>query len=318
MSDKLILNKLGLSVEIILSYLKNRIGEYRVDEFSKETKLVTVKLVLNKQIEVKQLKIVVVEIEVDKECMVSVVTNSESLAQSIFNYHDDLSISSELQFPLNHLENGDYESQYTIIDAKLKLPLKLGYVDVQDEKRNASGESRELKEAGNQSSLYPSTDLDIADNPTSRKGDWNPKRPDDMPGFEDEYEIKDNTRTPFNDNRFPGLNIHPPNAQGYGDKDLYPGGQKFPDFNNPVGGILEDPTYLRGQGGMAFDPKIRPGDSRNRGPGYISGSKYDDPLGNHSDATDGFNNDNSGGPGFGGPGFGGPGFGASGFGGGFM
>ncbi|CCD26600.1 Fub1p NDAI_0I00310 [Naumovozyma dairenensis CBS 421] len=104
----------------------------------------------------------------------------------------------------------------------------------------------------------------------------------DLPKFEDEYEINTFKDIRSGDNKNPLLH-------NYGDNDLYPTGQKYPNLNDPNS---LNPTAIRNkygpdhphfQGGMTFDPLQRNKDeidqSENRGPGWIPGAKYDDPFG---------------------------------------
>lgn len=125
----------------------------------------------------------------------------------------------------------------------------------------------------------------------------------DMPKFDDEYQAqaRQNQGTaPLNP--YPGLTVTEPSfanpAGGYADRDLYPVGTSHPDWSGGLPNPLGNPSS---QGGMIFDPNRRPAPRReDMPPGWMPGSKYDEPFG---PGSGGFGGSGSGGFGGSGSGF---------------
>ncbi|CAI4037650.1 hypothetical protein SMKI_03G1280 [Saccharomyces mikatae IFO 1815] len=104
----------------------------------------------------------------------------------------------------------------------------------------------------------------------------------DVPKFDDEYQVQTGQNqgaTPLNP--YPGLTVTEPSFTnpigGYADRDLYPIGTSHPDWSRGIPNPLGAPGS---QGGMIFDPNRRPPQRReDMPPGWMPGSKYDEPFG---------------------------------------
>ncbi|EJS44485.1 YCR076C [Saccharomyces arboricola H-6] len=121
-----------------------------------------------------------------------------------------------------------------------------------------------------------------------------------IPKFEDEYQAQTRqTQGAAPLNPYPGLTVTEPSftnpAGGYADRDLYPMGTSHPDWSRGLPNALGPPGS---QGGMIFDPNRKPSQRReDMPPGWMPGSKYDEPFGPGSGGLGGFG-------GLGGPGSG--------------
>lgn len=244
----------------------------------------------------KELIIMGVETIPKLQCMISFLTEDESLSQFLLKYKDDLMIDAEITYPLKYEEhfNKSTEELRKILD---NIGLKINSKDIAKQFEQELKESNQNRNEG----AYP----EESNNDPLRLPIGNEQRrtPDDMPKFEDEYEIQRHQGD--NDLRLPGRS----GLGSYGDRDLYPTGNRYPDLNHPG----QMPGLPDTSGGMIFDPfsdRNRPGrgDPGNKPPGWIPGVKYDDPYGR---PPPGF----PGGPGgsFGPGGFGSGGFGSGGF-----
>lgn len=279
-------DRLELSVRLVIQCLRTLRASYEPVNWKREGSTTRASVISKK--EASQIDIVGVVIEEDKKCMVSLFDgkNDRSLGQAIFRYDEDLGISQELSLPL------EYESYTGSIkqDELIHVLRRIG--DMLRLEVPA-----ELKEVETEQVMQRGSSLDIE----KPQGDVRPtstfKRPPDMPGFEDEYQIHEE-RTRLVDIRGP--------ESGYGDSDLYPTGQKYPNMTDPTSQM---PPVQPGhtQGGMTFDPlreqakRQEEEEGKLRGPGWIPGAKFDDPYG-HPGSQGGM------GPGSSGFGFGGGGF----------
>ncbi|EHN03424.1 YCR076C-like protein [Saccharomyces cerevisiae x Saccharomyces kudriavzevii VIN7] len=104
----------------------------------------------------------------------------------------------------------------------------------------------------------------------------------EIPKFDDEYQAQTRQNqgaAPLNP--YPGLTVTEPSftnpESGYADRDLYPMGTSHPDWSRGLPNSLGAPGS---QGGMIFDPNRRPPQRReDMPPGWMPGSKYDEPFG---------------------------------------
>lgn len=127
------------------------------------------------------------------------------------------------------------------------------------------------------------------------------------PKFEDEFQLQPNNR---NDDIF-NINNNNTNElyRGYGDRDLYPNGERNGNWNNPLSGGFDigDPSSLPGIGGMypTFDDPLfqqhrqQQQQPQRRGNGLYGmrpNIRYDDPTGgNNNNGNNGGNDNNNGG-----------------------
>lgn len=261
-------SKLGLSVQLVAIYLQSLGIGVKIANFHEESNLIKASLAdeHNKVL----LNIIGIGIEPTK-AMVSLYQNESSLGQSILDYEKDL-LMNNISFPVNvedFLETR--RSQILVaIDSKYKLTPPSRQVPLQETPHQVP-----LQDFPRQESSEP-VPVDLREPPPSVRG----SRPPDMPDFEDEYQVRQG----------PGIPRPQQPLPGYGDSDLYPMGRSNP--------LMGDPLMAPPAGGMIFDPaqdatrRKKMEDVRNRGPGFMPGTKWDDPFGR---------------PGFGGPGGFGPG-----------
>lgn len=105
---------------------------------------------------------------------------------------------------------------------------------------------------------------------------------EDMPKFDDEYQAQTRqNQGPAPLNPYPGLTVTEPSftspTGGYADRDLYPVGTSHPDLSRGLPNPFGTPSN---QGGMIFDPNRRPPQRReDMPPGWMPGSRYDEPFG---------------------------------------
>lgn len=255
-----------------------------------------------------KIEIVAVETQADAKCMITVCDDKDkTLGSHIFHYDEGI-LDDKVEFPLDTTE-----SQYVIpinianhILKGLNIPIEPTSTEKPKPTISTSDQTRGPVPVPGSVPNLPDTTKPTA----TTKGTSNV----DIPKFEDEYEINDRSQM----GRFPGLQNPLLNNNGYGNRDLYPMGQ-----SHLFGSNLEpfEPGQTgNAQGGMIFDPfggnrdeMFREGPN-GRGPGWVPGSKYDDPFGNPCDlgqnrsGNSGMNS--RGGPGFPGSGSGFPGSGS--------
>lgn len=264
---------------------------------------------------IKYIKIIATEVTEDKKCMITLCDDKDNtLANHVFKYDgdgdkDDVSNNSlglnGTKFPLNweqyQCENKDQVTKLcnTII-CGLKLQAMVLSFERSDIPNKDGSRSLEIKKSP------------LETNPTILFGNVSGSKNSnvDLPKFEDEYEINEPS-APFHSEELPERYFPVRGGAPYGSNDLYPMGVK-----NPLGPNLgpfgpspknrnDDSRGLPGQGGMIFDPfgqnrdEMFRDEQNRRGPGWIPGSKYDDPLGNSGGSS-----------GIGGPGFPGSGSGS--------
>lgn len=278
-------NKLELALSCVLETLHVYKAAKFVSVESRETNLVVVTV---RKANVRY-TVVVSEISSNKRCLVSVFDeNSKDEIESIvLDYEIDLEIADDIEFPINYDE---YMKQIDTSKACITIykrfdKKRLMVIDPKKSQLTTSSEKplQDIKLPGEQvQERQKLLETEVK----------NTKRPNDMPKFDDEYEVN----TSRSVDRYPGLNLPEKHLHQYGNPDLYPMGQKDPfNFNdiNARGGMTFDPFGNGNQSNMQGDKD----EQRKRGPGWIPGSKYDDPFGKR---TDKFNPGS--GPGFGGSG----------------
>lgn len=296
-----IANRLSLSVRLVIEWLLNTHTISNVKEFKSESDgLIRVTT------DQKSLNIVGYELDKGESSLISIVNGSLRPVSCVLRYNDNLKIPSTLQFPVSFQK---YVEMHDIKDALQFIGDSLTGLQPFEEKH------RQPEKIGTETQGQPDIDVTTRNNDTG-----GPRKPKDMPDFDDEYEVR-GTGSHMSGTAYPGLNVRPHaggDVPSYGNPDLYPMGKKDPfNFNdinargtmdiggprrnNPGGGngMIMDPFANRNQSNMQGDPE----DLNARGPGWIPGSKYDDPFGR-------INRPNMGG---GPPGFPGGGFGPSGF-----
>ncbi|CAB4254775.1 similar to Saccharomyces cerevisiae YCR076C Putative protein of unknown function [Maudiozyma barnettii] len=234
--------------------------------------------------------VIVTEIAPAQRYMVNIFLEGHSNGTESFlvDYGSDLQIGDEIKFPFDFQE---YCKQYDTSKACATIYQRLDNNKFMVEPPKEENPS----EIQNELEVQPPVL-----NPIRVKN-----KPNDMPKFDDEYEVGGIGRQGPID-RYPGLNLPEKNPARYGNPDLYPMGQKDPfNFNdiNARGGMTFDPFGTNNQSNMQDDKN----EQAQRGPGWIPGSRYDDPFGKRNDDMN-----PSSGPGFGsgsgsgsGPGFGG-------------
>ncbi|GAV53841.1 hypothetical protein ZYGR_0AK03430 [Zygosaccharomyces rouxii] len=255
-------SRLALSVQLVAIYLRNLGVGSKVTNCHEESNLVKASLAddQNKVL----INIIGVGIEPSR-AMLSLYQNEKSLGQAILDYGKDL-LMDDVSFPVDveeFLQSGRAQVLVTL-DSKYKLSPPSRQVPLQEISPQGSSEPSESIPVG------------LKEPPPSVRG----SRPPDMPDFEDEYQVRQG----------PGFSRPQQPLPGYGDSDLYPMGRSNP--------LMGDPLMATPPGGMIFDPaqdaarRKEMDDIKNRGPGFMPGTKWDDPFGR---------------PGFGGPGGFGPG-----------
>lgn len=254
----------------------------------------------------KTIQIITVEITKDSKYMVTLCDeNDTTLSSHLFNLTTDFPLLNVIKPPLewSHFQNEYKEESNKIINTiitGLNLHAKPTPVAKLDPTKTTHPNDMEMKPAPRSAPLPPDPLLAISSSNKEGKHDGV-----DLPKFEDEYEINEPSKLGSQ----PGINFSS-GTSGYGDQDLFPMGNRDPlgpnlgpfgpqrpgTSNNDSGQL---PTS--GQGGMIFDPfgqnrdqTFRDGQDK-RGPGWIPGSKYDDPFGGSGSNS---------GPGFPGSGFG--------------
>lgn len=269
-------------LELVFYCLKLAISESELKEYDRDigsqvTNELMVKTILTNEMGDK-LNLMVVAIEKDISCLVSIIQDEKVVAHQTFNYAKDLSILNSIQVPIR---TEDLQIDDQILDVILdRLKLQVHSGSLMREKH---------LEEEHEDNTPPS--LKLGSLRTERTSDvTRSRRPDDMPDFEDEYEVGG------------GHASNPPwNPANYGHDDLFPNGQA----DRPMG-IPPYGAPGQGQGGMIMDPFRQRGsrgsgpqgdkDPSHREPGWIPGSKFDDPYGGHSSIFPGSS-------GFGGGGF---------------
>lgn len=252
--------KLALSVQLVAIYLQSLGVGSRITNCHEEPNLVRASLAdeQNKTL----INIIGVGIEPTK-AMLSLYQNEKSLGQAILDYEKDL-LMDDVTFPINVEEFLESRREQVLIsiDSKYKLAPPSRQLPPQEISRQEPSEPVPVG-------------MEIPPPPSVRGS-----RPPDMPDFEDEYQVRQG----------PGYSRPQQPLPGYGDSDLYPMGRSNP--------LLADPLTAPPAGGMILDPaqdaarRKQMDDMKNRGPGFMPGTKWDDPFGR---------------PGFGGPGGFGPG-----------
>lgn len=278
-------NKLELALSFVLETLEVYKAAKFVSVDSRETNLVVVTV---KKANVKY-TLVVSEIISNKRCLVSIFAESsnDEIESIVLDYGPDLKIVDDLEFPVNYDEYmKEIDTSKVCITVYKRFDKKR--LMVRDSKKSQVTETVEK----------PLQHIKLPEEQLRERSKLletevtNTKRPNDMPKFDDEYEV--NNGRPID--RYPGLNLPEKHPRQYGNPDLYPMGQKDPfNFNdiNTRGGMTFDPFGTGNQSNMQGDNN----EQRKRGPGWIPGSKYDDPFGKR---TDEFNPGS--GPGFSGSG----------------
>ncbi|AGO12611.1 AaceriAER272Cp [[Ashbya] aceris (nom. inval.)] len=207
------------------------------------------------------LELIFVDLSGGKKVMISICGADSPIAQAVLRYQEDLGLPAEL--PASSTEAASlYGTQVrSVFDAKFPA--------------DAPGAARPEQKA-----QPPDFDAPAAGaSPPGRAQAPTRRLPADMPGFEDEYEVLSapvGTAHPL-----------PGTPAGYGDSDLYPGGQKRPNpldpfpTPTPQGGMIFDPRLQRPAAplpyGGQFDP-TDPADPR-RPPGFLPGARWNASFG---------------------------------------
>lgn len=285
-------NKLALSVRLVIEYLEQLEENGKIVKWDAENSVV--KGTFADASGKSSINVIGVAIEPEIKGMISLYrdNNNESVAQGIFHYEKDFDMDSSLKFPLEYERYmQDRKEKTDFILQKIATKLKLGQF-------TRSLGQEEIKERDQQSNI--GVGLKSRDESRDAFRSTSDRRPADMPGFEDEYEIQNES------------NVRPSVLQelghSYGDNDLYPTGQKYPNLGDPSS-LMRPLPSVQGGGGMILDPfqerakERERQESKTRGPGWIPGAKFDDPYGNP-----GFGNNPGSGSGSSGFGFGGGAF----------
>lgn len=260
-------NKLELALSLVLDTLQVYKGVKLLDEAARNTNIVKIDVQKNNT----TFTVAGFELSQSAECLVSIFDKDSKLdiESIILGYEKELGIGENLKYPLKFQ---DYCKMYDTSKVCILI-----YKKFNNETLMIRGTSKERTNKDNVIKEESKKEEPVESNIR--------KEPDDMPKFEDEYEIINPDQR---SDRYPGLNL--PEKSGdtgkLGNPDLYPMGQKDPfNFNdiNTRGGMSFDP-FGKNQSNMQGDKQ----DLRNRGPGWIPGSKFDDPFGrNHNDTNPG-------------------------------
>lgn len=276
--------KLELSVRLVVECLQKVNNSGKLSKWSSGDNVV--QATLSDDDTDDRINIVGTAVQSKSKCIISLFRDSDdtSLGHTILSYEDDLGLNQELQLPVEYEE---YIKNNDGLDAILEhLAVKL---------QIKTQTSRQEKRGRDEGYRIPKSKLRTQD---VTSGSSSLRRPADMPEFEDEYQIHQGESGL--QSRIPGL------ERGYGDSDLHPTGEKYPNLTDPTSTMRPLPT-LPGQGGMIFDPlreqarRSEEQEGKLRGPGWIPGAKFDDPYGHPGSGGGTF-------PGSNGMGFGGGGF----------
>lgn len=184
-------------------------------------------------------------------CLVSVWEGGDtsSIATSLLDYSRDLKLADNVRFPVSYKEYGGANDTSQACSNVYKALNRQGVMRV-----------------GPAPTATVSTPSTAAIHPP------------DMPQFDDEYEVNAAGASALPD-RYPGLNLPEKHARPLGNPDLHPGGQADPfHFGeaNVQGGMVLDPFgHQQNRSNMQGSAR----DMRQRGPGWMPGSKWDDPFG---------------------------------------
>ncbi|CUS23386.1 LAQU0S09e03598g1_1 [Lachancea quebecensis] len=232
------------------------------------------------------LEVIVMDMSGGEKCMVSLCYQDKALKQGIFNYlRDIVPEADKIVFPLEKSQVVDYYTD--LVDWNLDAKFRL-----KDQPSQKPLYLREREGNSSPSAVHEKLEnLKFGNAPAPQSSSHSTNPYTDVPSFEDEYEIQQQPGIPVTGTfGVPGL-AAPDASIGYGDQDLYPGGQKYPNLQDPSSRF---PAAQRqpGQGGMIFDPfHTGQGDSRSnplggKGPTGPSppfpGARFDDPFGRAS------------------------------------
>ncbi|AEY97261.1 FAER272Cp [Eremothecium gossypii FDAG1] len=208
-----------------------------------------------------ELELIFVDLSGGEKVMISVCGAGSPIAQAVVRYQEDMGLPEEL--PASNTEAASlYGAQLrNVFHAKFPL-------DRPDAARPAQKAQPRDYDALSGGAPPPIR----AQVPAHRL-------PADMPGFEDEYEVLSppaGAAQPL-----------PGSPAGYGDSDLYPGGQKrtnpFDPFPapNPQGGMIFDPRLQRPTAPLPYGGQFDPADPADprRPPGFLPGARWNAPFG---------------------------------------
>lgn len=284
--NMLVDSRLALSVRLVVECLQVANGGGKLSSWNSDGNVIQASL--SDEVTKDKINIVGVAIEPEKKCLVSLFRDSSntSLGQAIFFYEESLGLKQDLELPV------EYEDYIKDIKDEIN-PVLERIADKLGLKVPANFKLEEKNERDHEP--LPQSKILVPEVPSESS---NRRRPADMPGFEDEYQIHE-----FDNRIQPGLRGL---ERGYGDSDLYPTGEKYPNLADPTSTMRLLPS-MPGQGGMTFDPlqeqakRRQEEEGRLHGPGWIPGAKFDDPYGHPGSGGSNF-------PGSAGMGFGGGGF----------
>lgn len=261
---------------------------------------------------IKYIEIIATEVAEDSKCMVTLCDDKDNtLANHIFKYDGDgdkdavdnnsLGLGST-KFPLNWERfQSEKKDQVTRLSNIITTGLKLQLLGLSLERSGVPNKNDSDLTKITRAPIETTSKILFENVSTSKNSNV------DLPKFEDEYEINEPS-APLRLEELQERCFPVRGGSAYGSNDLYPMGQKNPlgsnlgpfgpSSNNRNNSSNNSKGLPPGQGGMIFDPFVQNRDEmfrdeqNRRGPGWIPGSKYDDPFGDSA----GFN-------GMGGPGF---------------
>ncbi|SCU92856.1 LAFA_0F13322g1_1 [Lachancea sp. 'fantastica'] len=232
-------------------------------------------------------EVVLMDMSGGQKCMISVCLEERPIVHGIFNYDRDF-FNSETKVPLPVAKSSVSEFYTPNVDTSLegKFRLRSGTSkrdEPQGEPENSNVSSPDYAAVHQRLERlkFGNPPLSLGRQSTRRRSSIS-----DMPRFDDEYEINRNAGIPVTGEfGVPGL------ASGYGDQDLYPTGQKYPNLQDPSQQFPGATNRPPGPGGMTFDPfrgnatdpssnPLRGDPNATGGPKPpFPGARFDDPFG---------------------------------------
>ncbi|CEP61105.1 Fub1p LALA0_S02e06832g [Lachancea lanzarotensis] len=232
-------------------------------------------------------EVILMDLSGGQKCMISVCLEERPLVQEIFNYERDFFNNGlEVPFPVVRSRAIDFYTPYVDTSLEAKFHLRSGTStghEPQGEPENMNLTSPDYAAVHQRLERlkFGNPPLPVGRQPSRRRSSIH-----DMPRFDDEYEINQNAGIPATGEfGVPGL------ASGYGEQDLYPNGQKYPNLQDPTQQFPGANNRSNGPGGMTFDPfRGNPTDPRSDplsgdpsstgGPKPpFPGARFDDPFG---------------------------------------
>ncbi|AMD22545.1 HHL225Cp [Eremothecium sinecaudum] len=306
-------SNLKASKTLLLNYLKdigliNNLNHATVKDESKKSAILSIKIDEEKANELLRkpldnVEVIFIDMSSGKKVMINICNNDKPIKEGIFDYTADLNI------PTNAPENeedliaasGSQASQAFQSKFSLSSTMQSSPLQESTQESTHTAQSSKLQEEP-KVSVRPELPRPEFPEPLSTPSNFedrfkipgsgndfneqpfpaNPRRPADMPDFEDEYEIQSGLRNDLGGHPFPT------NPGSYGNSDLYPTGEKYPSLNpnpglKPAGGMFFKPPSqpeLPLPYGGSFDPQ-NPQDFR-KPPGFTPGARWNNPFGPHN------------------------------------